>query len=317
MIKQSQLIAKRKNYYQRFSFCSQQQQSLQKSNNISKLNIFLIAAGGLIGGLIYDKFYCGPCKIQILKEEQQKKIQDQDKKEPENKIQNQNDEKEQKTSRIQLGGEWELFDLNGNKFGSENLKDDYYLLYFGFANCPDVCPTSLTKISQLIDYNKNKVESQQNKQKEQKNQEEQIIPVEKVIFVSVDPSRDNNKKIKDFLQMFDKRFLGVRADKDLNENDTQYKEMLKKFRVYTSKIEFEEETQQENQNNNINTDNTNKNGSNTKNQTFKNYTVDHTDIIYLMGPGNQYLGPLTSYQDVNDIHTQMQVLIHEKLQQQN
>lgn len=49
--------------------------------------------------------------------------------------------------RADIGGPWELRDLEGNKFTNLNLKGTYYLLYFGFCNCPDICPNSLHKTS--------------------------------------------------------------------------------------------------------------------------------------------------------------------------
>ena len=39
-----------------------------------------------------------------------------------------------------IGGSWELVNKNGEKFSSENLKGSYYIIYFGFCNCPDICP---------------------------------------------------------------------------------------------------------------------------------------------------------------------------------
>lgn len=47
--------------------------------------------------------------------------------------------------RANIGGPWKLLDLDKRAFGSENLAGQYYLIYFGFCNCPDVCPQSLFK----------------------------------------------------------------------------------------------------------------------------------------------------------------------------
>lgn len=49
-----------------------------------------------------------------------------------------------------MGGDWVLKDLKGRNFGSKNLEGNYYLLYFGFSLCPDVCPISLMKMSKAI-----------------------------------------------------------------------------------------------------------------------------------------------------------------------
>lgn len=45
-----------------------------------------------------------------------------------------------------IGGEWQLKDLQGKKFGSYDLESHYYLLYFGSSLCPDVCPLTLMKM---------------------------------------------------------------------------------------------------------------------------------------------------------------------------
>lgn len=49
-----------------------------------------------------------------------------------------------------VGGPWILKDLNGQDFGSANLHGTYYLLYFGFTLCPDICPLSLMKMTKVV-----------------------------------------------------------------------------------------------------------------------------------------------------------------------
>ena len=49
-----------------------------------------------------------------------------------------------------LGGDWTLRDLNGKRFGSEDLAGHYYLLYFGGTLCPDVCPLTLMKMMKAM-----------------------------------------------------------------------------------------------------------------------------------------------------------------------
>ncbi len=54
------------------------------------------------------------------------------------------------TGKVQIGGPWKLIDINGKPFGSEDLEGTYYLIYFGFTNCPDICPNSLIKLSRAV-----------------------------------------------------------------------------------------------------------------------------------------------------------------------
>ena len=57
-----------------------------------------------------------------------------------------------------VGGHWLLKDLDGKDFGSHNLAGNYYLLYFGFSLCPDICPISLMKMTKAIRHIKNSKE---------------------------------------------------------------------------------------------------------------------------------------------------------------
>jgi len=63
----------------------------------------------------------------------------------------------------------------------------------------------------------------------------------KTIFVSVDPDRDTNANIDAFLNIFDPSIIGVTG---ADNNDPNLREMMKKFRIYSTKMEFEE-TQKE------------------------------------------------------------------------
>ena len=73
-----------------------------------------------------------------------------------------------------LGGPWTLFDRQGFPFASENLRGKYYLLYFGFSFCPDICPEEMEKQAAVID----KLDHQFGK------------GVVEPVFISVDPNRD-------------------------------------------------------------------------------------------------------------------------------
>ena len=65
------------------------------------------------------------------------------------------------------------------------------LLYFGYLNCPDICPVHLAQIAEVFD------------------RDPQIARETDVVFVSVDPDRDSPAEIRDFLDRFDTEFIGL------------------------------------------------------------------------------------------------------------
>jgi len=88
-----------------------------------------------------------------------------------------------------------LVDDAGQPFSLENLRGHWSLLFFGFTNCPDVCPSAL--------YDLNLVAEQLEKQGAKS------LPPVQIIFVSVDPERDTPEKLSEYLDYFNPGFIGV------------------------------------------------------------------------------------------------------------
>lgn len=107
-----------------------------------------------------------------------------------------------------IGGEFTLTDQDGNQFSSEKLKGKLSLIYFGFTYCPDICPTSLQKISKALEtLDKYNIE---------------VIPV----FITVDPKRDKFNILKEYLGHFSNKFIG------LTGTEEEIKTVADKFKVY-------------------------------------------------------------------------------------
>lgn len=70
-------------------------------------------------------------------------------------------------------------DLNGNLVTNKQFEGKWLLLYFGFARCPDICPSEMLKVGKVMDTLAEKYPEVA----------KQIVPV----FVSVDPARDSLK----------------------------------------------------------------------------------------------------------------------------
>mgnify|MGYP001396521150 FL=1 len=88
-----------------------------------------------------------------------------------------------------------LIDHNGQAFKKTTLKNKPSLLFFGFTNCPEICPTTLADLSEIT----KEVTSSVN--------------AINIIFVTLDPIRDNKKHLKDYVQYFGSNIIGVTGDK--------------------------------------------------------------------------------------------------------
>jgi len=100
-----------------------------------------------------------------------------------------------------------LTDTEGEPFDFRAETDGYLtLLFFGFTHCPDVCPVHMASLSYVIGGLPRQLQSQI-----------------KVVFVSVDPERDTPERIREWLDAFDRRFIGLRGTKE--ETDAILKEL--------------------------------------------------------------------------------------------
>jgi len=107
--------------------------------------------------------------------------------------------------------------MEGNLVTNEQFKGKWLLLYFGFARCPDICPSEMVKVGKVMDTLKEKYPKLH----------KQIVPV----FVSVDPARDSLKALKEYGKDFHPSYIF------LTGAPSQVQEMAKKYRVYVSKAD--------------------------------------------------------------------------------
>jgi protein SCO1/2 len=94
-----------------------------------------------------------------------------------------------------IGGPWTLVDLDGNLVTNKQFEGKWLLLYFGFARCPDICPSEMLKVGKVMD----------TLAKDYPEIAKKVVPV----FVSVDPARDSLKgmcdvvmELNDVLRLF-------------------------------------------------------------------------------------------------------------------
>ena len=86
-----------------------------------------------------------------------------------------------------------LTDHNGSTVTQEDLEGQHLLVFFGFTNCSQICPTQMSKLTLAMG------------KLEQSGQADAVTPV----FISVDPERDNPDQVARFLISFHDRFVGL------------------------------------------------------------------------------------------------------------
>ena len=92
------------------------------------------------------------------------------------------------------GSEFSLTDMNNNKITDDSFKGPLTAIFFGFTNCPDICPMTLNKMDITISKLKNENESL------------------KLFFITVDPERDTPEVVKDYLSSFENNFVGITGE---------------------------------------------------------------------------------------------------------
>ncbi|MBT3672091.1 MAG: SCO family protein [Porticoccaceae bacterium] len=92
--------------------------------------------------------------------------------------------------------DFDLIDHRGDAFTLQRLKGQWSMIFFGFTNCPDVCPTTLATLNET--YSKLKDSEKENLQ---------------IIMVSLDPERDTVEKLGQYMPYFNAEFIGVTGNK--------------------------------------------------------------------------------------------------------
>ena len=111
-----------------------------------------------------------------------------------------------------IGGPFQLTNQAGQVVTDASLKGKPTLIFFGFTHCPDVCPTSLFEISEVL--------KAMGKDADRVN----------AYFVSVVPERDTTAAMKDYLSSFDPHLQGLTGDPEA------VAKVLSAYRVYAKKV---------------------------------------------------------------------------------
>jgi protein SCO1 len=111
-----------------------------------------------------------------------------------------------------VGGPFHLEDQGGKPFSDQDMKGRPYLVFFGYTHCPDICPTTLVEISEVM--------KALGKDADRTG----------ALFITVDPERDTPAVLKDYLSNFDPHLRALTGDPAAVEG------ALKAYRVYSAKI---------------------------------------------------------------------------------
>jgi protein SCO1/2 len=151
--------------------------------------------------------------------------------------------------------EFQMTDQNGQPVTATDYRHDLVLLYFGYTECPDQCPTTLATLANAL----HALGPQASRVK--------------VLFVTVDPSRDTAGVLKRYVNNFGPQFVGLRPNED---------ELIAVSKRYRVAYHYE------------------------KPDKYGNYEVDHSSAVFIFdGAGRARLLALTdntSQQVASDLH---------------
>jgi len=140
-------------------------------------------------------------------------------------------------------GDVALIDHNGDVFDKDRLKGKWSILLFGFTFCPDICPTALAELNKMVD-----VLSEEERNDLQ------------IVMVSVDPERDTQEVLKQYVPYFNESFTGVTG------NPYFIRKLAAELNIAYNKVPLN------------------------KDQGNGEYTVDHSANLVLINPYGHYHG---------------------------
>ena len=112
-----------------------------------------------------------------------------------------------------FGKDFSLLDPNGKTRTLGDFKGKVVVMFFGYTQCPDVCPTTLTEMQQVMALMGPQADKVQ------------------VLFVTLDPERDTAAILKQYVPAFDPRFLGLRP-----ADEAALEQVTKDLKIYYKKV---------------------------------------------------------------------------------
>ena len=160
-----------------------------------------------------------------------------------------------------FGGDFSLTGPDGRTVSLEDFRNKLVLVYFGYTFCPDVCPMTLSKLKLMM------LELAENAEDVQ------------VIFISIDPERDNYNRLKDYVPYFHPTFIG------LTGSEADIAVVAKKYQTIYIKQKVESEA---------------------------GYLMAHTDVVILVDQNGKYRGRYKSKFDMEKLKKDIPRLLEKK-----
>jgi len=132
---------------------------------------------------------------------------------------------------------FDLQDVRGRERTAADLRGRVALVVFGYTHCPDTCPTTLVKLAEVLKLLGTEADKVQ------------------VVFITIDPERDSAQSLKDYLDSFDPRIIGLSGDVEA------IAKVEKAYRVYARKGPADKD----------------------------GYGMDHSSIVYLMDARGRFV----------------------------
>lgn len=110
-----------------------------------------------------------------------------------------------------FGGPFTLTGADGSEFASSRLDGRPHAIFFGFTNCPDVCPTTLARLVRL----RNRLDGKES--------------AFDIVFVTVDPERDGPAEVGKYAALFESPVIG------LTGSPAQIEQVKQQFGIYSEK----------------------------------------------------------------------------------
>src|SRR5210317_11061 len=142
-----------------------------------------------------------------------------------------------------------LKDQNGMPFNIKSLNRKPSLLFFGFTHCPEICPTTISELSTIIVNLKNKIKPTN------------------IIFVTLDPQRDTQEYLKDYIQYFDGNIIAVTGE------DIEIKKLADNWNVFFERV----------------------------NTSDNDYTFNHTATVFMLDQKGIFRGTIAWGENPNSI----------------